>query len=81
MANLVPDVEQIRYLRRKSLLSVLRNLGLIFLGSAAFGLYRQDWQANTLLIAYVAIGLCLLVAWRWLKRRSHEVLSWTPDKR
>ena len=60
MTKLVPDTEQIRILRWKVLLSLIRVTGLMLLAIAAYRFYdvglQQEWWA----IAYIGFGSSLL---------------------
>ncbi|MBB1493028.1 hypothetical protein H5395_16250 [Paracoccus sp. MC1854] len=61
MIELEPDVEVIRYERRKAILRSAWVMGFVFLATAAYyfntvGLPDQWWP-----IAYVVVGTCLLM--------------------
>lgn len=80
MTKFVPDVERIRYERRKAMLGNFRNIGLIFIVGAIFGFYRNGWQFDRLTVIYAIAGLCLLGAWRYFKGRWRESLKWPLDQ-
>lgn len=60
MTKIVPDTEQIRFLRRKSLLFSTRVIGLMLLGGAAYRFYDVGLQQEWWPVVYVGIGSSLL---------------------
>lgn len=60
MTKLVPDTEQIRMLRRRSLLFSIRIIGLTLLGTAAYRFYDVGLQQEWWSIAYIGFGSSLL---------------------
>ena len=62
MIKLVPDTELIRMLRRKLLLSLIRNIGLILLSVAAYRFYDVGLQQEWWPIVYISFGSSMVTA-------------------
>lgn len=60
MKRVVPDVEQTRYLRRKSVLKTIFIIGAILLGGALYRFKQVGMPGEWLAVIYVGVGSALL---------------------